>query len=167
MSPNDKGTVGLVPHLRRSASSSIDTQPFPLLPPWAALEGVASAVFFTENRIECNAPTSTTGKQGTGWADVWRSALQALHPWRFLPCHFPSTCRRQVSCSGWQFMFLGAFYQGPPGAPCPGFPIGLGEVSALHAAFLNRKPHTRPLLVPRSRKSGSFALFAKGGIRRG
>ena len=23
-----------------------------------------------------------------GWADVWRSALRALPPWRFLPCHF-------------------------------------------------------------------------------
>jgi hypothetical protein len=23
-----------------------------------------------------------------GWADVWRSALRALCPWRFLPCHF-------------------------------------------------------------------------------
>jgi hypothetical protein len=43
----------------------------------AALEMVASAVF-TENRIECNAPTSTTGKQGPGWANVWRSALRAL-----------------------------------------------------------------------------------------
>src|ERR1700732_5359298 len=47
------------------------TQPCPLLPPLAALERAASAVFFTENRIECNAPTSTTGKQGPGWADVW------------------------------------------------------------------------------------------------
>src|ERR1700686_238515 len=36
----------------------------PLLPPLATLERVASAVFFTENRIECNVPTSTTGKQG-------------------------------------------------------------------------------------------------------
>jgi hypothetical protein len=53
-------------------------QPFPLLPPLAALERVASTVFFTENRIECNAPTSTTGKQGPGWADVWRPALRAL-----------------------------------------------------------------------------------------
>jgi hypothetical protein len=31
--------------------------------------------------------------------------------------------------------------------------------------FPYRKPHTRPWLGPRSRKSGSFALFAKGGIR--
>jgi hypothetical protein len=23
-----------------------------------------------------------------GWADVWRSALRALHLWRSLPCHF-------------------------------------------------------------------------------
>jgi hypothetical protein len=60
------------------SSSRIDSQPFPLLPPLAALERVASAVFFTENRIECNAPTSTTGKQGPGWADVWRPALRAL-----------------------------------------------------------------------------------------
>jgi len=53
---------------------SPDTQPCPLLPPLAALERVASAVFFTENRIECNAPTSTTGKQGPDWAHVWLPA---------------------------------------------------------------------------------------------
>src|SRR6201999_2741646 len=32
-----------------------------------------------------------------GWADVWRSALRALHLWRSLPCHFslnlPQTSR--------------------------------------------------------------------------
>jgi hypothetical protein len=52
----------------------------------AALERVASALFFTENRIECNAPTSTTGKQGQGWADVWRSALRA---WKTDRSHIP------------------------------------------------------------------------------
>jgi hypothetical protein len=32
---------------------------------------------------------------------------------------------------------------------------------------LSLKPHTLPWLGPRSRKSGSFALFAKGGISDG
>jgi len=54
----------------------------------AALERIASAVFFTENRIECNAPTSTMAKQGPGWADVWQSALRAWHQWLFLPVSF-------------------------------------------------------------------------------
>jgi hypothetical protein len=65
-------------------------QPFPLLPPLAALERVASAVFFTENRIECNAPTSTTGKQGPGWADVWPPALRALTNYQVAHSMVPS-----------------------------------------------------------------------------
>jgi hypothetical protein len=36
----------------------------------------------------------------------------------------------------------------------PGFPVGVGGVEQLHAAFFERKPHARSWLVLRSRKSG-------------
>ena len=43
----------------------------------------------------------------------------------------------------------------------PGFPAGFGGITELHAAFL-RKPHTRPWLGPRSRKSGVLRAFCEG-----
>jgi hypothetical protein len=36
----------------------------------------------------------------------------------------------------------------------PEFPVEVGGVVELHAAFLKRKPHTRSCLMPRNRKSG-------------
>ena len=36
----------------------------------------------------------------------------------------------------------------------PGFPVGIGGVEQLHAAFFERKPHAWSRLVLRSRKSG-------------
>jgi hypothetical protein len=36
----------------------------------------------------------------------------------------------------------------------PGFPVDISGVEQLHAAFFERKPHTRSWLVMRSRKSG-------------
>jgi hypothetical protein len=36
----------------------------------------------------------------------------------------------------------------------PGFPVKIGGVELLHAAFFERKPHTRSWLVMRSKKSG-------------
>ena len=50
----------------------------PLASPLATLERVASAVFFTENRIECNAPTSTTGSKVRAGLTFGRPALRAL-----------------------------------------------------------------------------------------
>src|SRR5882757_1275928 len=50
--------------------------------------------------VECRASGAPTARRGTriifgidfpalpGWADVWRSALRALHLQRSLPCHF-------------------------------------------------------------------------------
>src|ERR1700677_2721930 len=38
--------------------------------------------------------------------------------------------------------------------PMPGFPVKLDEVDALHAAFLNEKPHKRWFLAPAYGKSG-------------
>jgi hypothetical protein len=69
----------------------IDVPALPLASPLAALERVASAVPASRDRIECNAPTSTTGKQGPGWADVWQSALRAGRIGRSwaVPWHVP------------------------------------------------------------------------------
>jgi hypothetical protein len=75
------------------------------------------------------------------------------------------------SPSGGILLELTSLFQIPdatqnPGAPSPGFPGELGGVDKVHAAFLKRKPHTPPFLMPRGRKSGSFAPFAKLGIHR-
>jgi hypothetical protein len=49
------------------------------------------------------------------------------------------------------------------GAPGPGFPVGPGGFRRTSRGFPYRKPHAWPFAESRSRKSGSFALFAKGG----
>jgi len=54
------------------------------------------------------------------------------------------------------------------GCPIPRFPVRPGGVNKLHAAFLKRKPHKRPWLVPRSGKFGVLdgVFSGKGGIPR-
>jgi hypothetical protein len=62
--------------------------------------------------------------------------------------------------------FLSSAAQQIPGAPSPRISCKAWWGQRTSCGFPHRKPHTLQSLGRRSRKSGSFALFAKGGIPR-